>query len=158
MSGSDGGRGTELGNSEANPVSFSSIIPGWLSDNLTTLKNLVTDPRKTILGIVVTWLVSGILGVGEALVGSVNAVYASLTGALGIGVDQLGTAGSVLLTAPTIILETTGTAIQSVASAAGPFAPLVITLLWGGIVTIIILALRELPAVLWYIYQVIPGT
>jgi hypothetical protein len=130
----------------------------WLKRNLNTLKNLLTKPRATILGFILTWVVSSVLSVGEALVGSVNAVYDSLASVVEIFFDQVGTAGSVLLTGPMILLDTANTAIQSIAAASGPFAPVVIAVLWAVIVALIIYMVRNLPRVLWTIYQLVPGT
>lgn len=147
--------------SERNPNASDSdgiSLPTWVTKYADFFKRLATNPRDTIVGFVVTWLVGGVLGFGEGFVGSISAVWDSLLGAGGILFDQALTLGSVLLSAPRLLLDVIDGTIMSIASSSGPFAPLVIVALWTVVVVGIATAARNVPRILWYAYQVIPGT
>lgn len=133
-------------------------LPTWITKYAAFFKRLATNPRDTIIGIVVTWLVGGVLGLGTGVVGAITAAIESILGAGGILYDQLLTLGSIILSAPMLLLDVIDGAIMSIASSSGPFAPLVIVGLWAVVVVAIATAARNLPRIVWYIYQVIPGT
>jgi hypothetical protein len=59
---SDATGGQTTGDNSGRSMSFSSIIPKWLSRNLNTLETLVTEPRKFIRGFVLGGAVAGLGG------------------------------------------------------------------------------------------------
>lgn len=71
---SSSGRGSEVGGGGQEGVSFGSIIPGWLSRNLNTLKTLVTEPRKFIRGFILGGALAGLGGFLDELFGTAQLI------------------------------------------------------------------------------------
>lgn len=90
------------------------------------LPSWIFNPRTKILGIVATWLVGGVLAIGEVGVGVVldaGGVLAEVP-ALFFGsiADGFGSAGGAILAT----LESLNAAIVAAASSAGPLAPVIL--------------------------------
>lgn len=112
--------------------------------------------RSTVIGWVATWIVGGILSVWYGVVDSLLAIYGAINSALSILFDQLGNAGAIVLTGPSIVLEAVDAAILTLAANAGPLGPLVIVLLWGGTLVLLLISLRWIARGLWLLYNAIP--
>ena len=138
-----------MSDSDTGQGSSGPSLPKWLPRSREGFRNLV-------LGTVATWIVGGILSVWAGVVDSLLAIYGALNSALSILFEQLGNAGAIVLTGPSIVLETVDMAIQTLAANAGPLGPLVIVLLWGGVLVLLLISLRWIARGLWLLYNAIP--
>jgi hypothetical protein len=111
-----------------------------------------------VIGVISSWLVVGLVDVGEELVASVLEVWSAIASSGAALGSAISAAGEPILTVPWLLLDLADTTIVSVASSTGPAAPLVIPIMWGVLILVGLAAIRVSITAAWYLWQVIPLT
>jgi len=128
-----------------------SVLPSWFPTSFEGFRNLV-------IGVISSWLVVGLVEVGEELVASVLEVWSAIAASGAALGSAIGAVGEPILTVPWLLLDVADTTIVSIASSTGPAAPFVIPIMWGVLILVGLAAIRGSITAAWYIWQVIPGT
>lgn len=114
-------------------------IPAW-----------IWNPRDKILGIIVAWIVAGVLTVIAEInraIGRIFEIFASIpriiTQAL---VDAFGSVGASILDVQTSLLDV----VQALAVSAGPFGPLLVGLAVAAVAAVLRVVLAEVAEVILF--------
>lgn len=106
-----------------------------------------------VLGVVMAWIVGGILMFRDATTGYLLLIQDQITGALESGGSAIADAAATVASVPLLILAAVEGALASIAALGGPLAPLIVVLLWGLVGVLIAMLIRF---TIWLIPQVIP--
>lgn len=104
---------------------------------------LLENPRGYILALIYTTIRDIALGIAGEIGFRITQLFGSLWDVVagGIGAAIMAPVGAISGLIDGMIIEATRVAVN-VASSAGPFAPVVIALMWAGVAVIVIYALR----------------
>lgn len=103
-----------------------SVAPGWVPE-------WVFCPREKILSIVVEWIVSGFIAVGNSITGAIEAVFSSLGLAGSTAGDGLVMSFENVAQAFLGVSFAVNNAILDVAASGGPVAPLIVVVLYSAV-------------------------
>ena len=117
-----------------------------------TLKEFARDPRGYVLGIVLTFIVGGLLDGFAYLAGVVEEIWRQVTDSLVSAFDPLFAGGGTIAAAIAAGIRLINGALVEVVSVAGPAAPIVAMLFWVAVGIAVAFVIRRLIQVIpWVI-------
>lgn len=124
-------------------------VPGWIEGNQTlkklgalstgsaaTLVAFAEDPQEFILGILLETFIGGILNAGGILVEQLAAALEPIVAIPGMLAAPLLDAGALVVDPFVELFATVDAALTTTVAAAGPFAPVLVTLVYAIVVVV----------------------